>query len=60
MELAIGLSLQVQPALSQLVERIVEEARNLGFIFLQKNPDDTLAAKGNAAGGSCAVGMLGR
>ena len=41
MELAVGLSPRVQPALPVLVERIVEEARALGFVFRHKNNDET-------------------
>jgi hydrogenase maturation protease len=54
MELAVGLSPHVQPALPGLVDRIVEEARTLGFFFRHKNADDTLAARsvdGPHAGG---------
>jgi hydrogenase maturation protease len=41
MELAVGLSQQVQPALPTLVERIVDEARTLGFAFRRKSADET-------------------
>jgi hydrogenase maturation protease len=36
MELAVGLSPRVRPALAALVERIVEEARTMGFFFRPK------------------------
>jgi hydrogenase maturation protease len=44
MDLAVGLSPRVQPALPGLVERVVEEARSLGFAFRHKNADETSAA----------------
>jgi hydrogenase maturation protease len=37
MELAVGLSAQVAPALERLVDRIAEEAASLGFVFRAKN-----------------------
>jgi hydrogenase maturation protease len=40
MELSVGLSPCVQPALPGLVERIVEEARALGFVFRPRTSDD--------------------
>jgi hydrogenase maturation protease len=39
MELAVGLSPRVGPALARLVDGIVEEASALGFVFLQKNAE---------------------
>lgn len=44
MELAVGLSPRVRPALPALVDRIVEEARALGFLFRRKDVDDTFRA----------------
>ena len=44
MELAVGLSPRVRPALPALVERIVEEARTLGFVLRRKNADEAPAA----------------
>ena len=44
MDLAVGLSPRVQPALPRLVERVVEEARSLGFAFRYKNADETPTA----------------
>ena len=41
MELAVGLSPRVRPALPALVERIVEEARTLGFAFCRRSADET-------------------
>ncbi len=43
MELLVGLSRRVRPALPELVERIVEEARTLGFVFRHKRTDETPA-----------------
>ena len=43
MELAVGLSARVQPALPALMERIVDEARTLGFVFRRKSADETNA-----------------
>ena len=40
MELGVGLSPRVRPALPALVERIAEEARTLGFVFRRKNADE--------------------
>ena len=37
MELAVGLSQRVRPALPQLVDRVVDEARVLGFLFRRKS-----------------------
>jgi hydrogenase maturation protease len=44
MNLVVGLSASVRPALPALVERIVDEARMLGFAFRRKNADETPAA----------------
>jgi hypothetical protein len=41
MELAVGLSPRVRPALPVLVERIVEEAGTLGFVFCRRSADET-------------------
>jgi hydrogenase maturation protease len=46
MELAVGLSESVRPALPTLVERIVEEAGALGFPFHCKRADETSALDG--------------
>ena len=43
MELVVGVSPRVRAALSDLVERIVDEARALGFVFRHKNADETPA-----------------
>lgn len=43
MNLAVGLSPQVHPSLTELVERIVDEARALGFVFERKDTDETPA-----------------
>jgi len=59
MELAVGLSPAVQPALADLVERIVGEARELGFDFRHRTADDTLPAERPAAGVAHAAGMWG-
>jgi hydrogenase maturation protease len=44
MDLAVGLSADVAPALPALVEEVVEEARALGFTFRRKSADETPAA----------------
>jgi hydrogenase maturation protease len=59
MELAVGLSPRVQPALPGLVERIVEEARTLGFTFHHKNADDTPPAGRVGADGPYVAEMRG-
>jgi hydrogenase maturation protease len=41
MQLSVGLSARVRPALPELVERIVGEARTLGFAFCPKRTDET-------------------
>jgi hydrogenase maturation protease len=46
MNLAVGLSPDVRSALPALVERVVDEARLLGFAFRSKDPDETPAAHG--------------
>ncbi|HEY5618909.1 MAG TPA: HyaD/HybD family hydrogenase maturation endopeptidase [Vicinamibacterales bacterium] len=43
MDLAVGLSPGVRPALPALVQRIVDEAGTLGFAFLPKGADETPA-----------------
>lgn len=43
MELSVGLSAKVRPALPALVERIVDEARALGFAIRRKSADETAA-----------------
>jgi hydrogenase maturation protease len=57
MDLAVGLSPRVRPALPALVERIVEEARTLGFVFRRKNTDEAPAA-GRAVDVARLAGML--
>ena len=42
MDLAVGLSPRVRPALPALVERVVDEARSLGFAFRPRSADETL------------------
>jgi hydrogenase maturation protease len=59
MELAVGLSPAVQPQLPDLVERIVSEARELGFDFRHRTADDTPAAERPAAGVARPAGMRG-
>lgn len=44
MNLAVGLSPQVRASLPALVERIIEEARPMGFVFERRNADETPAA----------------
>lgn len=44
MELAVGLSANVWPALPALVERVVDEAAAWGFAFRRKSADETPAA----------------
>jgi hydrogenase maturation protease len=44
MELAVGLSANVKPALPALVERVVDEAGEWGFAFRRKSADETPAA----------------
>jgi hydrogenase maturation protease len=44
MNLAVGLSARVRPALPALVDRVVDEARVLGFEFRPKTADETVAA----------------
>jgi hydrogenase maturation protease len=41
MELAVGLSLNVRPALPALVEAVVDEARAFGYVFSRKRADET-------------------
>lgn len=41
MELAVGLSARIRPALPALVDEIVKEARALGFAFRRKDVDDS-------------------
>ena len=59
MELAVRLSPEVQLALSELVERIVDEARDLGFDFRQRTADDTPSAEQPGAGVAHAARMRG-
>lgn len=42
MDLAVGLSPRVQPALPALIECVVDEARALGFVFRPRSADETL------------------
>ena len=44
MELVVGLSEDVRSSLPTLVDRVVEEARTLGFAFGRKIADETVAA----------------
>jgi hydrogenase maturation protease len=44
MDLAVGLSPLVRASLLGLVERVVDEARALGFVFERKDGDETRAA----------------
>jgi hydrogenase maturation protease len=44
MDLAVGLSPFVRASLPALVERVVDEARTLGFVFERKDGDETRAA----------------
>jgi hydrogenase maturation protease len=46
MDLAVGLSARVRPALPSLVERIVDEARALGFAFRRRSADATSVGSG--------------
>jgi hypothetical protein len=41
MELAVGLSLNVRPALPALVEAVIDEARAFGYVFSRKRADET-------------------
>ena len=42
MDLVVGLSPPVRCALPALIERIVEEARELGYVFRRKSADETV------------------
>jgi hydrogenase maturation protease len=44
MDLAVGLSEGVRSSLPLLVDRVVEEARTLGFAFRRKSANETVAA----------------
>jgi hydrogenase maturation protease len=44
MDLAVGLTPLVRASLPALVERVVEEARALGFVFERRDGDETRAA----------------
>jgi hydrogenase maturation protease len=46
MDLAVGLSGSVRPALPNLVERIVDEARAMGFVFRRRSADATSVDNG--------------
>jgi hydrogenase maturation protease len=59
MELSISLSPDVRRALPALVDRIVEEARALGFVFQRKQTDDTPDAVRMAACGVDGGRLLG-
>jgi hydrogenase maturation protease len=59
MELAVGLSPAVQPALPDLVQRIVDEARQLGFDFRLRTADDTPPVEWPVAGVAHPAGMRG-
>jgi hypothetical protein len=48
MELVVGLSSRVQSQLPSLVERIVEEARELGYVFRPKAAERAASAAGIA------------
>jgi hydrogenase maturation protease len=43
MELRVGLSPRVQAALPALVDRVIDEAHTLGFVFCRKTSDDSPA-----------------
>jgi hypothetical protein len=47
MELAVGLSPQVHASLAALVDRVVEEAETLGFVFEARDADDTPGRDGH-------------
>ena len=49
MDLAVGLTSQVRPAIPALVELVVEEARTLGFVFRRKDVDHATRAGRTAA-----------
>jgi hydrogenase maturation protease len=61
MALAVGLSPRVAPALATLVDRIVEEALALGFVFRHKDVDDPHRTGGSATRDYAnGVGLRGR
>jgi hydrogenase maturation protease len=60
MELSVELSPRVRQALPGLVERVVEEARALGFTFQPKSADDRSVAGCRAAGGVDVSGLQRR
>jgi hydrogenase maturation protease len=60
MELSVELSPRVRQALPGLVERVVEEARALGFTFQPKSADDRSVAGRRAAGGVDVSGLQRR
>ena len=60
MELSVELSPRVRQALPGLVERVVEEARALGFTFQPKSADDRSVAGCRAAGGIDGTGLQRR
>lgn len=59
MELSISLSPDVRRALPALVDRIVDEAGALGFVFQRKQSDDTPDAVRMAGGGVDCGRLLG-
>jgi hydrogenase maturation protease len=59
MELAVGLSPRVRPALPDLVGRIVDEARAMGFEFRHRAADDTPVVERRAADVARTAGMHG-
>lgn len=59
MTLSVGLSPHVRPALSGLVARVVDEARAMGFVFRDRDGDDTQPEGRAAARGGDLGGLLG-
>jgi hypothetical protein len=57
MELSVGLSPCVRTALPGLVERIVQEARELGFDFRSKNAHDAQCTEWPAPNGVDVAGL---
>jgi hydrogenase maturation protease len=60
MELAVGLSPRLRRALPDLVDRIVEEARAMGFDFRRRHADETPSVGRRAADAGRTAGLLGR
>ena len=61
MELRVGLSPSVQPALPALVERIVEEGRTLGFVFRHKSTEAPAAMRADGhAKPAASIGVSSR